>query len=339
MSAQSSAPKFSNEFLSIGVGSRALSMSGVQTSFVDDVTSGFWNPAGLAHLNNKYEASFMHAEYFAGIAKFDYLSFATRIDTLTSVGFSAIRFGVDDIPDTRFLFDANGAIDYSQVRFFSSADYAFLFSVGRKIPTVPGLSAGLNFKVIYRQAGSFANAWGFGLDAGVQYRRDHWNLGLTVRDVTGTYNAWNHDIDEIAPVFAQTGNEIPENSIEITLPKALLEVSRSFDLPKELGLLVAIGADLTFDGKRNVLIEGDAVSVDPKLGLELDYKNMFFIRSGVGNVQRIKDFDGSTDFDYQPNFGVGVVIKKVKIDYALTDIGNQAESLYSHVFTISAGFN
>ena len=64
--------KYSNEFLSIGVGARGMAMSGAQVASVDDVTAGYWNPAGLAQVKHNFQGSFMHAEYFAGIAKYDY---------------------------------------------------------------------------------------------------------------------------------------------------------------------------------------------------------------------------------------------------------------------------
>jgi hypothetical protein len=331
---QSSAPKFSNEFMSIGVGSRALGMANTQVSFGDDVTMGYWNPAGMVDIKQKYAGAFMHAEYFAGIAQFDYLAFATPIDSSSHIGVSLIRFGVDDIPDTRFLYDANGQLNYDNINFFSAADYAFLISYARKIHAIKGLSVGANVKVIHRRAGEFATAWGFGLDAGVRYNYRKWNFGIMVRDITGTYNAWSHEPELLEEVFTQTGNEIPVNSVEITLPKMLLEASRYFSLPKNLGIRPALALDFTFDGKRNVLIKTDVMSIDPKLGVEIDYKQMFFLRGGVRNFQEVKDFDGSTSMEFQPDFGVGFRLKNVGLDYALTDIGNQSSALFSHVFTL-----
>ncbi len=338
--AQATAPKYSNEFLTIGAGARALGMANAQTAAVTDVTAGYWNPAGLTALHNQYELSLMHAEYFAGIAKYDYGSFATRIDSSSTLGVSVLRFAIDNIPDTRFLYDANGRINYDNIRFFSAADYAFLFSYARKMPFLKGLSLGANFKIVHRKVGNFANAWGFGLDAGARLAIQKWQLGLMLNDITGTFNAWSHNSELLSDVYSQTGNLIPENSIEVTLPKAILGFAREFRLiNKKLGILPAVDFRFTFDGKRNVIFKSDFTSIDPAVGLELDYEKVAFLRVGAGNVQELKNFDGSTYQTFQPNMGVGVKIKQVSIDYAMTDIGDQAESPYSHVFSLKVSFD
>lgn len=336
---QAVSPKFSNEFLSIGVGARGLGMSGTQVANVKDVTSGYWNPAGLSGIESKYEFALMHAEYFAGIAKYDYAAFATAIDTSSHLAISVIRFAVDDIPDTRFLYNANGAIDYNNIRFFSSADYAFIFSYAREMGFLPGLNMGANFKVVHRNAGDFANAWGFGLDVGAQLERNGWQFGVMLRDITGTFNAWSHNSELVFDIFTQTGNEIPENSIEITLPKAILGVSRYFQIKEKFGLLASTDLVFSFDGRRNVILKSDFASMDLNAGMELNYREIVYFRLGVGNIQEVKDFDESTYTSFQPNSGLGVKINNVMIDYALTDIGDQSESLYSHVFSLKVGLN
>ena len=331
-------PKYSNEFLAIGVGARALAMSGTQASNVSDVTAGYWNPAGLLMVKDKYEAALMHAEYFAGIAKYDYAAFVTAPDSISRLSFSIIRFAVDDIPDTRFLYDANGAINYDNIRFFSAADYAFIASYARKVSWLGGFNFGANFKVVHRNVGDFANAWGFGLDVGGQLTRGNWQFGVMLRDITGTFNAWSHNTDLVVDIYTQTGNEIPQNRVEITLPKAILGVSRQFRITEEMGLMAATDLVMTFDGKRNVLVKTDFASFDLNLGMELDFRQIAFLRFGLGNFQEVKDFDGSTYASFQPNAGLGVRINKFFIDYALTDIGDQSESLYSHVFSLKLGF-
>ncbi len=186
----SQTPKYSNEFLSIGVGARPMGMSGAVAASTDDATSAAWNPAGLNGIGSDIQIAAMHAELFAGISKFDYGTVATRIDTNRVIGFSVIRFGTDDIPNTLDLMDASGVIDYSKLKSFSIADYAFLFSYA-KTSRIEGLRYGGSAKIIHRKAGDFGKAWGFGIDLGAQYLKGNWQFGLMAKDITSTYNAWS----------------------------------------------------------------------------------------------------------------------------------------------------
>lgn len=338
--AQISAPKYSNEFMNIGVGARAFGMSNVHTAITNDVTSAYWNPAGLLQIKSKYELSLMHSEYFAGIAKYDYAGFATPIDTQSVIALSVIRFSVDDIPDTRFLYDGDGNINYNNVKFFAASDYGFLLSYAKKSNMIPGLRLGANFKVIYRSVGPFANAWGFGLDAGAQYEKKGWMLGLMAKDVTSTFNAWTFNTETLKDAYAITGNDLPSNSIELTLPRLIFGAARSYTIKKKFGLLASADFDFTFDGKRNVLIRSNLASIDPHIGIEADYKKIVYLRFGLGNIQQIKDFDDKKYTSVQPNFGLGVRINnRFFIDYALTDIGNTSEALYSNVFSLKIALN
>jgi hypothetical protein len=333
------APKYSNEFLSIGVGARALGMSNAYVTSVDDVTAGYWNPAGLLGIKNQHQVALMHSEYFAGIAKYDYGAFATRLDSSSVLGVSMVRFGVDDIPNTTELIDANGNVNYDRITTFSAVDYAFLVSYAKQLK-IPGLRLGANVKIIRRKVGDFAGAWGFGLDAGAQYDYKKWKFAAMARDVTTTFNAWSTNLsEETKQVFIATGNEIPGNSVEITLPKLLLGGARKFDFTEKISLLAELDLDATFDGKRNVLIKSKAISLDPHMGLEASYMNIIFLRAGIGNYQTYTDAVGKKINTMQPNIGVGVKIKSVYIDYALTDIGDKSVALYSNVFSIKVDIN
>ncbi len=338
--AQDLTPKYSNEFLAIGVGAKALSLSNSVIAQVDDITASYWNPAGLNKIRSNYEIGAMHAEYFAGIAQFDFVAGAVRVDSQSVLALSAIRFGIDDIPDTRFLFDAGGAINYDAVRYFSAADYAFLISFARSNFLIPHLDIGSNFKVIYRNVGQFATAWGGGFDVGAQYLFKGWKLGAVARDVTTTFNSWFINQELLAPVYLETANEIPGNSVEITLPRILLGVNRSVTIIDSLFYISPeLGFDITLDGKRNTLIKTNLASINPHLGLQLDYKKIVYLRMGVGNYQRIRDFDGKEYTSIQPNLGLGIKIKSVKIDYALTDAFNLSEALFSNVFSLVIALN
>ncbi len=333
------APKYSNEFLKIGVGARALGMSNASVANVNDVTAGYWNPAGLTELSSDFQFSFMHSEYFAGIAAYDYGAFATKIDSNSSFGVSFIRFGVDDIPNTTQLIDSEGNIDFNRVSSFSAADYAGLISYARRT-NIEGLSFGGNVKIIHRSVGDFAQSWGFGLDAGIRYQRSKWTYAAMARDVTSTFNAWTSNLDaETQRVFVLTGNELPENSVEITLPELILGVNRKFIFSNRIGMLAEVNLKNTFDGRRNVLISSDPISIDPSVGIEATYMDLIFLRLGMGNVQITDDIDGNRITTFQPNFGLGVQFSRFSIDYALTDIGDRSVALYSNVFSLRIDLN
>ena len=110
---------------------------------------------------------------------------------------------------------------------------------------------------------------------------------------------------------------------------------------EKLYILAELNADLTFDGKRNVVVTGDPISIDPHMGVEISYDKIVFLRGGVGNIQKVKSEIGSRQVTtFQPNFGIGLNIKPLNlaIDYAFTDIGDQSVALYSHVFSLKFDF-
>jgi hypothetical protein len=328
------APKYSNEFLSIGVGARSLGMGYAQVAAASDVTSGYWNPAGLPGVRGDLQVGAMHSEYFAGIAKYDFIAVAKPLDSASVIGISYIRFGVDDIPNTTELIDNNGNLDYDRITSFSAADNAFLLSYARKLK-VPGLRLGANAKVVYRTVGPFGKALGFGLDAGLQYDRGPWRFAAMGRDITGTFNAWTYSLDQnTKDVFLRTGNELPANGVEVTLPRLVLGVARQFKIGSKVDLLAEADLENTFDGKRNTLFASSLWSGDPRLGIEVGYARVVYLRAGVNNFQYVADINGKETLNFQPNIGVGLKIKSVALDYALTDIGDNSVALYSNVFSL-----
>ena len=322
--AQVSAPKYSNEFLNIGVGGRALGMGNVQSAIVSDATAGFWNPAGLTDLKHKYNVAAMHSELFAGIVKNDYLSFATPLDSSSALAVSVIRVGVDDIADTRRLYNSGGQIQYDSIQFFSVADYAMLVSYARRSNLIQGLKLGANTKIIYRHVGSFANCWGFGFDAGAQLERNRWKFGAMAKDITTTFNAWSINTDELREVYLATNNDLPKNSVEITLPRLVLGVGRDFKIGEKFTALVATDLDLTFDGKRNVLVRSGVVSIDPHVGAEIGYGGIVYLRGGINNIQQFENLDGGKKWKVQPNFGVGAAMGGLNLDLALSKIADNS---------------
>ena len=334
--------KYSNEFLNIGAGARGLSMGSAQIATVNDGTSGYWNPAGLVNIKDNPQLNLMHAEYFAGIGKYDFASLAIPLkDNKRVLGLSLLRFAVDDIPNTIFLVEADGTINYNNITNFSAADYAFLVSFAQQVNLKKNktINAGINAKIIHRKAGDFATAWGFGFDAGIQLNAKRLKVGIVARDVTTTFNAWSFNLNERErEVFFLTKNEIPVKSTELTAPKLIVGGAYNFKLNKNMNLLAEANVDVTFDGKRNTVVSTKVASIDPKIGLEASWKDVFFIRGGINNFQKALDDKDSTNkskvWIYQPSVGAGFKISNVQIDYAFTNLANQSNPLYTHVFSL-----
>ena len=334
--------KYSNEFLNIGAGARGLGMGAAQAASVNDGTAGYWNPAGLVSVQDMPNINLMHASYFDNIGKYDYASVAIpEVDNKRVIGVSLLRFAVDDIPNTLFLVQPDGSINYGNITTFSSADYAFLFSYAQKIRDDDDLkmSFGANAKVIYRKVGHFANAWGFGLDAGFKMQKDRWSLGIVAKDITTTFNAWSfHFTEKEKEVLYLTDNDIPVKSTELTAPRLTIGNSYNFRLGSSVDLLAEADLDFTFDGRRNNLISTNGLNIDPHAGVEASIKNVFFVRAGISNFQQaLADGDTTNQkkvWIFQPSLGAGFKINNIQIDYAFTNLANQSNPLYTHIFSL-----
>ncbi|MGB3605721.1 MAG: PorV/PorQ family protein [Psychroserpens sp.] len=331
--------KYSNEFLNIGVDAAALGMANSVVSHTADVNSGYWNPAGLVNLEDS-EMALLHSSYFANIANYNYIAFAKPLDDRSAIGVSLIRFGVDDILDTTQLIDDQGTINYDRVSLFSTADYALTISYARELP-LDGLSYGVNAKVVRRIIGDFANSWGFGLDAGIQFEsKNDWKFGIMARDITTTFNAWSFDdekLEDIQNAIEGQNQSVPEDT-EITIPKLQVGMSKKFIFNYDYSLLTSLDLNVRFE-ENNDIISTSVASVNPALGFEFGYTNLVFLRAGVGNFQNELQIDNSEDLSFQPSLGLGFKYRGIQIDYAFTDIGDQSAALYSNVFSLKLDFS
>lgn len=334
-----------NEYLNIGLGGRGLAMGGAVAASANDVTAGFWNPAGLRLVKDDLQVGLMHAEYFAGNSKYDYAGVALPLKGKNrTIGISALRFATDDIAYTIDYVQPDGSFDESKLKSISAGDYAFLLSYAQDL-NIKGHSGiqtriGANAKILYRNIGSMANAWGAGLDIGLQSSIGKWRLGLMLKDITTTYTAWSfHLTDHEKEVFGQTHNEIPVKSYEVMTPRINLGIGHYFTNAKSaIQFLVEVDGDITTDGRRNTLMSNADFSLDPHAGLELSYKNIVYLRLGVSNFQRVLDDKDSTNQAkytlWQPSAGAGLRIAGLNIDYAYTSLQTQSNPLFSHIISI-----
>lgn len=284
--------KYAGEFLAIGVGGRASAMGSAQTAIVNDVTAGYWNPAGLAHINYP-QIALMHEEHFGSLVNYNYGAVAIPYGSDMSFGLSILRVSVDGIPDTRnALYDANGdgildihtdRLDYSKITEFSNSDWAVYLTFAKR--HTDNFYWGANVKIIRRDLAEYS-ATGIGFDIGAYYSPfEDLHLGANVQDVTTTLVAWSTGRNELISPTAKIGA-----AYELNLLGGRIMPALDFDIRFE---------NRKFASAFNV----GPVSFDLHAGFEYNYKNIFAVRAGYNDVKQF-------------TLGAGVNLPKLQIDYS-----------------------
>ncbi len=289
--------KYANDFLSIGVGGRALGMGSAYTSVANDVTAGYWNPAGLARI--KYpEIMLMHDQRYANAVSFNYGAGAISLSKNETVGLSLIVLNVSGIPNTQLAgIDANGnpiplgsdypsnlsRLDYSKITFFSATDVALIGSFARRV--TDNFSYGANIKFIRRNIGSTYGT-GIGFDIGALYSPfSRFNLGADLQNATTTIVAWTDGTTEVAPPTLATGASYGLDIGPVQVMPALDLIFNADNL----------GASST--------VHLGPFSADVRMGAEISYKNVIAIRAGYNEVKQF-------------TVGAGIHLPKLEIDYS-----------------------
>ena len=289
--------KYAGEFMSTGVGARALSMGGAYVAGGGDASYGYWNPAGLPRLNYP-DLIVMHSERFAGMVNYDYAGFALPFRKTEGLAFSVIRLGVDDIPytaiprpdlrqDTTYL-DADGNLRVNRPyidRRVSDAEYAFYLSYGKQRSKKAAF--GVNAKFVHKGVGDHS-AWGLGFDIGGLW--NPWRqlkVGINLQDITTTMLAWNTGKTElISPTF-KSG------------------ISYPFFLPRlQSRLLLAGDVDMRFENRGFASqFSLGPVSMDFRVGAEFNFRNILAVRAGRDDLGFF-------------TAGAGLILPRLNIDYA-----------------------
>jgi hypothetical protein len=335
--------KFVNEFLNIGVGARAHGMFGSVVASTNDGTAAFWNTSGLTEIKSSLQINAMHAKWFGGIANYDYISIAKKLsgDHNQVAAFSFIRLGIDNIPNTLNLIGPDGTVDFNRVSNFSASDYAGIFSYARTLGRDERLSVGGNVKIIHRSIGSFGKAWGFGADVSARYKiNDRIILGVSARDITTTFNAWSFNLTEDEKkVFLATENVIPVSSTELTLPRIIIGGAYKGN-KGDFSYLGELNLNISTNGTESGIISGKNFIVDPTFGMEFGYLERVYLRAGLGNMQSVINPANTSlrTLEIQPNVGLGLRLGRLKVDYALANIGSVSGVLVSHIFSLGLDF-
>ena len=293
LKAQTVVAKYAGEFMALGVGGRALGMGGAFVAIANDVTAGYYNPAGLANVNYP-QLALMHSEQFGNLVNYDYGGVVIPYSTDMSFGLSVMRLGVDGIPDTRnALYDANGdgiidinddRLDYSKITEFSNQDWAFYLTFAKR--QSQNFYWGVNAKIIRRDLAEYG-ATGIGFDVGAYYVPfENLFLGANLQDATTTLIAWS------------TGrNELVSPTLKVGGAYKFVEILGGYIMP-------ALDFDIRFENRRFASnFNLGPVSFDMHAGFEYNFKNVVSVRAGYNDVKQF-------------TVGAGVKLPKLNIDYS-----------------------
>jgi len=289
--------KYAGEFLSTGVGARALGMGGAYVATGNDITHGYWNPAALSTLSYP-EFAAMHSERFAGVVNYDYVAFGMPFRQKETLALSVIRLGVDDIPisaiprsdlATDAVFeDENGQMRVNRPyvdHYVSDAEYGFFLSYARFY--TDDLQYGVNAKFVHKGVGD-NSAWGLGFDVGLRW--NPWKeliVGTNFQDVTTTLLAWDTGTRELISPTLKTGLAYP------------------FSIPLLRSRLILAGdVDTRFEGRgTSSHLSAGALSFDFRVGAEWSVYDVVAIRLGRDDVGEF-------------TAGIGLQLSRLDIDYA-----------------------
>lgn len=305
--------------LLVPVGARGIATGEAFLSNITGLEALFYNPAGFAHTNGS-EAMFSYMSYIADI-NVSYFAIGTNLGDLGSFAFSIKTFDIGDIPVTTFDAPDGDGSTYSPGFLTAGLSYA-------KVIT-DRVSVGVNAKVISETILD-ANATGFAVDFGVQYRfNNNLTLGAAVKNI-GTNMAYSGSNLQVSTRIPGTLPGSRDGSFEV--------VTESFQIPSYFELAVGYAYDINEQNMIQIAStfrNNNALEDQMKFGLEYGFNKNFFLRAGYdllleNTEQNTFGFTAGAGVSYQLSDGINVVL-----DYAFREVKEFPTA--NHIFTVKLG--
>ena len=297
------ANKYAGEFLTHGVGARALGMGSAFVAVADDATAGYWNPAVVVEADGR-SVQLMHSETFGDVVNYDTGAYVHPLSLDAALAVTYVRLAVDDIPFTDFESDEDRIYyDATRITWESDSEEAALVTYARR--TSDRLRLGGNLKLIRKIIGNYS-CYGLGFDLGAQYDvTSSTTLGINVQDATTTYLIWD------------------TRERERIMPTVKVGVAYSRPVSSMDGVVTAAAdADVRFE---NRLLADEyhigSISADTHYGFEFVYREIVGVRAGLAMGQLTA--------------GAGLSLAGFTVDYAF---GKHEYLDSSHRVSASYGF-
>lgn len=293
------------QFLKIGVGARATGMGGAYSGLSNDITSIYWNAAGIADVEG-IAANFSYTQWFAGLSH-NFVAASLPVGEQYRAAISITSFSSGDIQQTT-LTSPQGTGTY-----YSLSDLAIGLTFGGKL--TDQFSFGFTGKYIQQQFSNLSSS-GLVLDIGTMYRTDiqGLRLGFSINNLGGEFQYTGQDLVQKT---SQT-NGLGQRPIETEL------VAKSYSLP--LSFRAGLAADVIENDEMNKLVvaaDFETFSDAPEqyaFGAEYTWNDFVSLRAGYRIGQRqlgvaagagLKyesgGFKGSLDYSVTPTEDFGLM--------------------------------
>jgi hypothetical protein len=306
-------------FLAIDVGPRANAMGSSYVSVANDVTAMYWNPAGIANLDD-FEMMFSNMKWIADVSV-NYAGVALPLGDFGTIGVNATMLTMDKMERTT-VDNPDGTGE-----FVDASSYAFGFTYARKL--TDQFLIGFNAKVAYEKLYN-SSATGIALDVGALFdtQLSGLKLGMSISNYGTKMQLDGQDfIVQHDPYTSISGNNGSINSKLST---------DAFDMP----LMFRLGASM--DVLRGIYGSNLIISVDAlhpsddvesvNVGGEYVFENLVSLRMGYKGLF-------AKDSEQGLNFGGGVRLNvagktNVRFDYSYVSFGILKSV---HIFSVGLG--
>jgi hypothetical protein len=293
--------------LMIPMGVASVGMSGANIASISGAEAIYWNPAGLARINNA-EANFSYMSYFADM-NISFLSAAFNVQGVGTIGLSLQALDVGEIEVTT-IGSPEGT---GQV---IKPDYLTLTGSYSKAFT-DRISFGVNGKLISETIGEM-DAMAVAFDFGLQYRSNFGvDFGVTLKNIGSKMKFGGTPIE--------FDSSIPFSNPNATTRKTRLDMAEH-ELPTSMNLGLAYTYDITQGQSLNIAGQysnNSFLQNDLNAGIEYSFNDFIFLRGGY-TLPLFDTDDFSQDYrdDYQYDFTMGAGLNldiggsKLMINYA-----------------------
>jgi len=309
------------QFLKIGPGARVDSLGGAFSAIANDVTTIYWNPAGLSQLE-KTSFSDTHTIWLADV-RYNYLAFATPIEKVGTLGASVTFLNVPDTEITTLAQpDGTGL-------WYSAWDTAVSLAYSRELyhkDSGAKLSLGFNLKYIHQQIHR-ANARGVAIDIGTLYHTGWRSLriGMSFSNFGPEMSFGGPDLET---GVEQAGDELTaeyQPFPDTTNPARKAELDTiEYPLPSNFRLGVAYDLIDNDSNLLTVALDGNHPNDNSErlnLGFEYWFKKAAAIRAGY----KFRLGPDQSDDEEGLTLGLGIHLNfretMISLDYAFADFG------------------